>query len=150
MQRCIFLNKLTRLSNNGLFLYPSTISMSTLTEVFQKLATILSYVFLSMVLISCSGDNDADKNKYDHPHAETIDMEKHLFEHEFAEQCIATETAKLENKEAGRERFAEPCMCIAIYLFKDLAAKDPYTFLNDKKHAQSLRAKYEEAAKHCL
>jgi hypothetical protein len=124
--------------------------MSTLTKTFQTLAVNLPYILLSMVLISCSGDNDADKNKYDHPHDEATDMEKHLFEHEFAEQCIATETAKLENKEAGRERFAEPCMCIAIYLFKNLAAKDSYTFLKDKKHAQSLRAKYEEATNHCL
>ncbi|MCK5191661.1 MAG: hypothetical protein KAR12_16575 [Methylococcales bacterium] len=124
--------------------------MSKLTEVFQKLAVTLSYVFLSMMITSCSGEEDTDKNKYDHPHAETIDMEKHLFEHEFAEQCIASETAKLENKEAGRERFAESCMCFATYLFKDLTAKDSYTFLNDKKHAQSLRIRYEEAVNHCL
>ena len=124
--------------------------MNTLTEVCQKLAVILSYVLLSMMITSCSGDDDTDKNKYDHPHDKAIDMEKHLFEHEFAEQCIASETADLVNKEAGRERFAEPCMCIATYLFKDLAAKDSYTFLNDKKHAQSLRTKYEEAANHCL
>lgn len=123
--------------------------MSTLTKDFQTIAVILSYILLSMMLISCSGD-DANKNKYDHPHAETIDMEKHLFEHEFAQQCIAKETANLVNKEAGRERFADPCMCIAIYLFKDLAAKDSYTLLNDKKHVQSLRNKYEEAANQCL
>ena len=124
--------------------------MSKLTEVFQKLAVTLSYVFLSMMITSCSGEEDTDKNKYDHPHAETIDMEKHLFEHEFAEQCIAAETAKLKNKEAGRERFAESCMCFATYLFKDLTAKDSYTLLNDKKHAQSLRIRYEEAVNHCL
>ena len=123
--------------------------MSTLTKAFQTLAVIFSYILLSMALISCSGD-DADKNKYDHTHDQTTDMEKHLFEHEFAQQCIAKETANLVDKEAGRERFAEPCMCIAIYLFKDLAAKDSYTFLNDKKHAQSLRNKYEEATKQCL
>lgn len=102
-----------------------------------------------MVLISCSGDNDADKNKYDHSHDEAIDMEKHLFEHEFAQQCIAKETANLVNKEAGRKRFAGPCMCIATYLFKDLVAKDSYTFLRDKKYAQSMRNKYEEAANRC-
>ena len=124
--------------------------MSILTKAFQTLAVILSYILLSTVLISCSSDDDADKNKFDHPHDETTDMEKHLFEHEFAQQCIAKETANLVNKEAGRERFAEPCLCIATYLFKDLAVKDSYTLLNDKKHAQSLRNRYEEAVKRCL
>ncbi|MCF6251664.1 MAG: hypothetical protein L3J75_10425 [Methylococcaceae bacterium] len=125
--------------------------MNTLTEVFQTLAVIFFYAFLTMMITSCSGDDDTEKkNQYDHPHAETIDMEKHLFEHEFAEQCITKESANLENKKAGRERFAEPCMCIATYLLKDLASKDPYTFLNDKQHAQSLRIKYDEAVNHCL
>jgi len=77
-----------------------------------------------MVRISCSGY--ADKNKYDQPHDETTDMEKPLFEHEFAEQCVA------------------------IYLFKDLTVKDSYTLLNDKKHAQSLRNKFQEAVSQCL
>ena len=124
--------------------------MSILTKAFQTLAVLLSYLLLSMVLISCSEEDNANKIIYDHPHAETTDMEKHLFEHEFAQQCIAKETANLVNKEAGRERFAEPCLCIAIYLFKDLAAKESYTLLNDKQHAQSLRNKFEEAANHCF
>ena len=123
--------------------------MNTLTKAFHRSAAVLSCILLSMVLISCSGD-DADKNKYGHPHDETTDMEKHLFEHEFAQQCVAQKTALLVDKEAGRKRFAEPCMCIAIYLFKDLAAKDSYLLLNDKKHAQSLRNKYEDAASQCL
>ena len=40
-------------------------------------------------------------------------------------------------------------MCIAIYLFKDIAVKDSYALLNDKKQAQALRRKYEEATKEC-
>ena len=120
--------------------------MSTLTKAFKTLAFTLFYVFLSMIISSCSGDDDTDKNKFDHPHAETIDFKKHLFEHEFAQQCIAKETIKLKDKKAGQERLAESCMCFATYLFKDLTAKDSYTFLNDKKHAQALRSKYEDAA----
>ena len=124
--------------------------MNTLTKAFQTLAAILSCILLSMMLTSCSGDEAADKNNYDHTHDEATDMAKHLFEHEFAQQCVAQKTVLLVNKEAGRKRFAEPCMCIAIYLFKDLTAKDSYTLLNDKKHAQSLRSKYQEAASQCL
>ena len=125
--------------------------MSTLPKVFHTLAVIFSYILLSILLISCSSSDEAvDKNKYYHPHDATIDMEKHLFEHVFAQQCVSKESAKLVNREVGREGIAESCMCIAKYLFKDLAAKDSYAFLNDKKHAQSLRNKYEEAANQCL
>ncbi len=124
--------------------------MIPLPKAFHSIAVILPYILLSMVLVSCSGEDDPDKNKFDHSHPETIDMEKHLFEHEFAEQCIAKETANLVDKKAGRERFSKPCLCLATYLFKDLAAKESYALLKDKKNAQNLRNKYKEAAKHCL
>ncbi len=124
--------------------------MRHLPKAFHSLAVFLSYILLSMVLVSCSRDDDSDKNKFDHSHPETIDMEKHLFEHEFAEQCIAKETANLVDKKAGRERFSEQCLCLATYLFKDLAAKESYALLKDKKNAQNLRNKYEKAVSHCL
>ena len=118
---------------------------------FQSITTIPPFILLSGLLFSCSNEStEIDKNKYDHTHAESIDMKKHLFEHIFAEQCIADETANLVDKKAGQKRFAKPCMCIATYLFKDLTAKDSYSLLNDKTHAQSLRARYKEAAEQCL
>lgn len=125
--------------------------MNTLLENFKSIATIPLFILLSMLLFSCSNEStEIDKKKYDHTHAESIDMKKHLFEHIFAEQCIADETANLADKKAGQKRFAKPCMCIAVYLFKDLTAKDSYSLLNDKKHANSLREKYEEASEQCL
>lgn len=77
-------------------------------------------------------------------------MKKHLFEHIFAEQCIAKETANSVNKQASVKQFLEPCMCVAIYMFKDLSAKGSYSLLNDKKHAKALREKHEDAVKQCL
>ena len=124
--------------------------MTSLTKAFRKLSAIFSYMFLSIVLISCSNDEDLEHNKFDHSHSETIDIEKHLFEHEFAQQCVTNNTAKLVNKDVGQEDFAKYCMCIATFLFKDLATKESYSLLNNKKHAQLLRNKYKEAINHCL
>ena len=124
--------------------------MSILTKAFQTLAGIFCYSLLSMVLISCSGEDETDKHVFDHPHAKNIDMEKHLFEHEFTQQCVIKKNADLTNRDVDPDRISEQCMCIATYLFKDFTAKDSYALFNDKKHAQSLRNKYEEAAKLCL
>ena len=123
--------------------------MNTLTETIRPLIVVLSSILLAMVLTSCS-DDETTHNKFDHPHADKIDLQKHLFEHEFAEQCIAQKIANLTDKKTGRERFAQPCLCIATYLFKDLEAKESYALYNDKKHAQSLRKKYKVASKHCF
>ncbi len=124
--------------------------MNTKTKAFHTFAISLSFLFLSIVLISCSGEEEKENHQFDHPHAKTTDMEKHLFEHEFAQQCVAKETAQLVDKEAGGKRFAKTCMCIARYLFKDLATEESYAMLNNKKHAQSLRIRYEDATEHCL
>lgn len=133
--------------------------MKTLIKALQSLPTIIGYMLLSIVLVSCSGDdqtiNSSANNKisdghYDHIHDSLTNMDKHPFEHEFSRQCIARETANSVNKEYDEKRFAEPCLCIAMYLMKDLTAVESEKFLLEKKHTQSLRIRYETAAYNCL
>ena len=136
-------------------LYPSVI-MKTLM---QSLPAVIGYMLLSIALVSCSGDDEtissSGKQKtiiehYDHIHDSLVNMDKHPFEHEFARQCIVRETADSVNKAYDSKRFAEPCLCIAVYLMKDLTAVESEKFLHEKKHTQSLRIRYETAAYNCL
>lgn len=122
--------------------------MNTAKKAMQKAPTFTACMLLFVLLVSCA--DEVDENSFDHSHSKTTDMEKHPFEHEFAQQCIARETVNSVNKESDRKLFAEPCMCIATYLLKDLTAKESDKFLHEKKHAQSLRIKYETAAYNCL
>ncbi len=124
--------------------------MNTLKNALLRLPVIIGYMALSLLIVSCSGDDDATAKPYDHAHTNTTDMAKHPFEHEFAKQCVARETANSVNKAMDSQRFAEPCLCIATYLMQDLTAVEAEKFLNEKKHAQSLRIKYETAAYNCL
>ncbi len=124
--------------------------MSSLTKIIQMQAVAFFYTLLSVVLISCSAEQDTNKHVYDHFHAENTDMEKHLFEHEFAQQCVIKKMADLNYKKVDSELISEQCMCIATYLFKDFTAKDSYILLNDKKHVQLLAKKYEQATKQCM
>lgn len=89
--------------------------------------------------------------KFDHAHgSEVSDLVKHQFEHQFADQCVEREVKNSVNEELDRKRFAEPCMCIATYLLKDLTAKEAELFVKENKNTQSLRIKFESAAYHCL
>jgi hypothetical protein len=117
------------------------------------------FVVLAVLSTSCSdsGQNGGDKRptaaqtQFDHTHGrEVSDLEKHKFEHDFAEQCIEREIARSTNKEADRARFAKPCMCIAQYMMKDLTAKEAQKFLKEHKNTQSLQIRFENAAYHCL
>ncbi|MGR9052690.1 MAG: hypothetical protein ACU84J_08580 [Gammaproteobacteria bacterium] len=91
-------------------------------------------------------------NAFDHSHGtEVTDLEKHKFEHEFADQCVARELRQSANKEeSDRQRLAKPCMCIAQFMMKDLTAKEAEKFLKEHKDTQSLRIRFENAAYHCL
>ncbi|HIB62881.1 MAG TPA: hypothetical protein EYO51_07055 [Methylococcaceae bacterium] len=118
---------------------------------------------LTLFLTACSDVNpkettlapptavdSAQKMSFDHRHNKARDMDKHPFEHKFAQQCIARELENSINKEIDRARFKEPCLCIATYLMKKLTAKEAQKFLREQKHTQSLRIRYENAAYHCL
>ncbi|MGZ5600736.1 MAG: hypothetical protein ACXWFX_09090 [Methylobacter sp.] len=117
---------------------------------------------IALAVTGCSDDEDkvaAEKqakaapvhNPFDHSHDTPVtDIQKHKFEHEFADQCVERELKNSSNKEFDKVRYSMPCMCIAKYLMKDLTADEAKLFLGEHKNAQSLVIKYENAAYHCL
>ncbi len=121
----------------------------------SSLALCLGLVF---ILSACSDDEPKQQvgkakvhNPFDHSHdAIVTDIQKHVFEHDFAEQCVARETAQSNNKEYDKQRFAKPCMCIAQFMLKDLTAIEAEKFIKENKSTQSLRIRFENAAYHCL
>ncbi len=119
--------------------------------------TVLSSAVLALSVSACSDDDDKataaklEHNPFDHSHDVVVtDVQKHTFEHEFAEQCVQRELKNSVNKDVDRERYAEPCMCIATFLMKDLTADEAKKFMIEHKNTQSLVIKYENAAYHCL
>lgn len=120
-----------------------------------------SALVIAATLTGCSDDKPKTMTKaaakkpvhnpFDHSHDATVtDLEKHKFEHDFAEQCVARELKNSVNKENDRKRYAKPCMCIATYMMKDLTAVEAEKFLKEHKDTQSLRIRFENAAYHCL
>lgn len=121
-------------------------------------AAVTAVVFAAS-LSGCSDDKPKSKivakkavhNPFDHSHDGTVtDLEKHKFEHDFAEQCVDRELKNSVNKEYDRKRFSKSCMCIATYMMKDLTAVEAEKFLKEHKNTQSLRIRFENAAYHCL
>ncbi len=106
---------------------------------------------LSAGLSGCSDDKKDNSVTFDHEHGpEVKDMVKHKFEHQFAKQCVEREIATSTNKNVDRVRWEKPCMCIADYMMKDLTAVEAEKFVNEKKHTQSMRIRFENAAYNCL
>ncbi|HIG64547.1 MAG TPA: hypothetical protein EYQ43_03045 [Methyloprofundus sp.] len=120
------------------------------------LQTILLSAALALILTGCSDDEPKQQaskahNPWDHSHeAEVTDIQKHVFEHEFAAECVDREVKNSINKDNDRKRFAKPCMCVATFMMKDLTAIEAEKFLKEKKTTQSLRIRFESAAYHCL
>jgi len=119
----------------------------------------ISSLFLVFILASCSDDDEvavtAKKStqtpRFDHSHGkEVTDLEKHKFEHQFADQCVEREIKNSQNKNVDRQRYSRPCLCIAAFMMKDLTATEAEKFLKEHKNTQSLRIRYENAAYHCL
>ena len=121
-----------------------------------RFKTILVIASLALILSGCSDDKPKQQakkphNPWDHTHdAVVTDIQKHVFEHDFAEECVEREVRNSINKENDRKRFAKPCMCIATLMMKDLTAIEAEKFLKEKKTTQSLRIRFENAAFHCL
>jgi hypothetical protein len=120
----------------------------------------LTSLIIAFSVVGCS-DNDgkmamakpatAVHNPFDHSHETAVtDIQKHKFEHDFAQQCVQREVKHSDNKEADQQRYSQPCMCIAKFLMKDLTAEEAEKFTDEHKNAQSLVIKYENAAYHCL
>lgn len=121
-----------------------------------RLKTILVGASLAFVLSGCSDDEPKQQakkvhNPWDHSHDVAVtDIQKHVFEHDFAEQCVEREVSQSINKDNDRKRFTKPCMCIATFMMKDLTAVEAEKFLKENKSTQSLRIRFENAAYHCL
>ncbi|GAW86904.1 conserved hypothetical protein [Bathymodiolus platifrons methanotrophic gill symbiont] len=120
------------------------------------LKTIFVSASLALLLSACSDDEPKQQaskvhNPWDHSHdAVVTDVQKHVFEHDFAEQCVEREVSNSINKDNDRKRFAKPCMCIATFMMKDLTAVEAEKFLKENKSTQSLRIRFENAAYHCI
>ncbi len=131
-----------------------------ITKIKKIAYTLLAGLIISMAMTGCSGDKEQAEpkvaakkvhNPFDHTHDVVVtDVEKHQFEHDFAEQCVQRELKNSTNKDIDRKRFAKPCMCIATYMMKDLTAAESEKFLKENKSTQSLRIRFENAAYHCL
>lgn len=125
------------------------------TNLFFAVAGIL----IALAVTGCSDDDKkeaqakapAQHNPFDHTHdVEVTDVQKHKFEHDFAQQCVQRELQNSKDKAADEERWAKPCLCIAAYLMKDLTAEEAEKFIGEHKNTQSLVIKFENAAYHCL
>ena len=86
----------------------------------------------------------------DHPHDETVtDMEKHKFQHQFADQCVAREIRSDQQAKRNKKLLQKTCMCIAEYMMKDLTAVEAEKFLDEKKNTRSLQIRFNNAAYFC-
>lgn len=117
----------------------------------------LTGLVILLSVTGCSDDKDkaapakTEFNPFDHSHDGVVtDVQKHKFEHAFADQCVQREMKDSANKGYDAKHYTEPCMCIAKFLMKDLTADEAEKFLGEHKNAQSLVIKYENAAYHCL
>ena len=139
--------------------------MKTPTFTKNFLFAALTGVVIALSVTGCSDDEKpvaakpasaaVAHNPFDHSHdVEVTDIQKHKFEHDFADQCVQRELKNPNNtsvnQEADKERYATSCMCIAKILMKDLTSEEAEKFLGEHKNAQSLVIKYESAAYHCL
>ena len=121
--------------------------MQTFIDYLKTFTAFTSGTLLILFLASCSDD----KPQFDHSHDDEVtNLEKHQFEHAFAEQCVARETQNSVNKELDKKRYAEPCLCIATYMMKDLTAPEAEKFLEENKSTRSLQIRFDNAAYHCV
>lgn len=131
--------------------------MPTFTKNFFFAA--LTSAVIALSVSGCSDDKEKTAsapaktvfNPFDHSHDTPVtDIQKHKFEHDFADQCVQRELKNSTNKEFDKNRYTTPCLCIAKFLMKDLTADEAKLFIGEHKNAQSLVIKYENAAYHCL
>jgi hypothetical protein len=134
------------------------------TNIFPKniFFAALTGIFFALSVSGCSDDKEKTvavksntnttpiHNPFDHSHDIPVtDIQKHKFEHDFAEQCVERELKNSVNKDEDRERFSKSCMCVATYMMKDLTAQEAEKFLKEHENPRSLQIKYESAVYHC-
>ena len=113
-------------------------------------------IIFGVLLIGCSDDEEkklpvkTSFNPFDHSHDVPVtDVQKHKFEHDFAEQCVARELKNSVNIEEDKVRFSKSCLCVANYMLKDLTDEEAEKFLTEHENPRSLQIKYNSAAYHC-
>jgi hypothetical protein len=109
------------------------------THLFTKklFIAVLASMAIALAATGCSDDESTPArtaktphNPFDHTHdVEVTDIQKHKFEHDFANQCVRNEVKNSVNKEADKE-----------------ARK----FIGEHKNSHSLSIKFDNAAYHCL
>jgi PBP1b-binding outer membrane lipoprotein LpoB len=131
--------------------------MKTFNFTNKSCFVVLISLMMALSMAGCSNDNEKAtnakvvNNPFDHSHdVKVTDLQKHKFEHAFAEQCVQRELKGSDNKQVDKDRYSTPCMCIAKFLMKNLTAEEAEKFTDEHKNAQSLVIKYENAAYHCL
>jgi hypothetical protein len=116
-------------------------------------------ILVSLVVSACSSDEDNSSQStktsstptFDHAHGDDVtDLEKHKFEHKFANQCVAREIKNSVNKAYDKKRLEKTCLCIASYMMKDLTAVEAEKFLEENKNTRSLQIRFDNAAYQCL
>ena len=130
--------------------------MKTHTFTKRSLLVVLISIIMALFVVGCSDDEEKKLpaktifNPFDHTHDVPVtDVQKHKFEHDFAEQCVARELKNSVNIEEDKERFSKSCLCVANYMLKDLTDEEVEKFLSEHENPRSLQIKYNSAAYHC-
>jgi hypothetical protein len=101
----------------------------------------LLIVVTALLVNACSGDDPAEK---------ATALEKHKFEREFADDCVARELKNKTNTASDKPRLEKSCRCIAQHMMKNLTGIEAEKVLEDDSDTQSLRIRFESAAYSCL
>ncbi len=118
----------------------------------KELKVILLSLTICMALTACSDEpsvKDAE-SVFEHPKEPVTSLEKHKFELEFTDDCVARELKNSVNKSSDEPRIEKACTCIAEFMMKDLTAVEAEKVLEDDSDTQSLRIRFDNAAYNCL
>jgi PBP1b-binding outer membrane lipoprotein LpoB len=146
-------------------------TMKTLNQNLGSTSIAIFGIVLISVIAGCSSESEKDTRQsnqpeqtqsnssskaselsysFDHPHDEAVtNMEKHKFQHAFADQCIEREIRRTPEAKNNRKSLEKTCMCIAEYMMKDLTVVEAEKFLDQKKNPRSLQIRFNNAAYFC-
>ncbi len=139
--------------------------MNNTNQKFRGIILAIACITLLSIVAGCSSESDKSNqqsNKVnqtepselsyedDHPHDETVtDMEKHKFQHKFADQCVEREIRNSPQAKNNKKSLEKTCMCIAKYMMKNLTAVEAEKFLDEKKTPRSLQIRFNNATYFC-
>ena len=109
--------------------------MKTHTFTKRSLLVVSISIIMALFVVGCSDDVEKKPpvnvifNPLDHSHDVPVtDVQKHKFEHDFAEQCVSRELKNSVNIEEDKQRFSKSCLCVATYMLKDLTDEEAEKF----------------------